>query len=127
MDRVIAQARDKGFVETMFGRRRYLPDINSRNGVVRGVAERNAINAPIQGAAADIIKMAMVGVQQAFRKENIQSRMVLQVHDELNFEVLKSEEDRVKEIVKREMESAVSLKVPLEVDMGVGRNWLEAH
>ena len=127
MDRVIAQARDKGYVETMFGRRRYLPDINSRNGVVRGVAERNAINAPIQGAAADIIKMAMVGVEQAFRKENLQSRMVLQVHDELNFEVVKSEEDKVKEIVKREMESAVSLKVPLEVDMGVGRNWLEAH
>lgn len=127
MDRVIAQAREKGYVETMFGRRRYLPDINSRNGVVRGVAERNAINAPIQGAAADIIKMAMVGVERAFRKENLKSRMVLQVHDELNFEVLNSEVDKVKEIVKKEMESAVSLKVPLEVDMGVGENWLEAH
>jgi DNA polymerase-1 len=127
MDRVIAQAREKGYVETMFGRRRYLPDINSRNGVVRGVAERNAINAPIQGAAADIIKMAMVGVERAFRKENLKSRMVLQVHDELNFEVLNSEVEKVKEIVKKEMESAVSLKVPLEVDMGVGENWLEAH
>jgi DNA polymerase-1 len=127
MDRVIAKAREKDYVETMFGRRRYLPDINSRNGVVRGVAERNAINAPIQGAAADIIKMAMVGVERAFKKENLKSRMVLQVHDELNFEVLKSEVDKVKEIVKKEMESAVSLKVPLEVDMGVGVNWLEAH
>jgi DNA polymerase-1 len=127
MDRVIAQAREKGYVETMFGRRRYLPDINSRNGVVRGVAERNAINAPIQGAAADIIKMAMVGVDRAFKKENIKSQMLLQVHDELNFEVLKSEMDKVKEIVKKEMESAVSLKVPLDVDMGVGENWLEAH
>ncbi|WP_291856070.1 DNA polymerase I [Marinilabilia sp.] len=127
MERVIAQAREKGYVETMFGRRRYLPDINSRNGVVRGVAERNAINAPIQGAAADIIKMAMVGVERAFRKENLKSRMVLQVHDELNFEVLNSEVDKVKEIVKKEMESAVSLKVPLEVDMGVGENWLVAH
>jgi DNA polymerase-1 len=93
MDRVIAKAREKDYVETMFGRRRYLPDINSRNGVVRGVAERNAINAPIQGAAADIIKMAMVGVERAFKKENLKSRMVLQVHDELNFEVLKSEVD----------------------------------
>ncbi len=127
MDKVIAQAREKGYVETMFGRRRYLPDINSRNGVVRGVAERNAINAPIQGAAADIIKMAMVGVDRAFRNEKLKSQMVLQVHDELNFEVLKSEVDRVSQIVKKEMESAVSLKVPLEVDMGVGSNWLEAH
>ena len=127
MDKVIAQAREKGYVETMFGRRRYLPDINSRNGVVRGVAERNAINAPIQGAAADIIKMAMVGVDRAFRNEKLKSQMVLQVHDELNFEVLKYEVDRVSQIVKKEMESAVSLKVPLEVDMGVGSNWLEAH
>ncbi len=127
MDRVIGQAREKGYVETMFGRRRYLPDINSRNGVVRGVAERNAINAPIQGAAADIIKMAMVGVDNAFKKERLKSRMVLQVHDELNFEILKVEIDKVKEIVKKQMESAVLLKVPLEVDMGIGVNWLEAH
>ncbi len=127
MDRVIAQARENGYVKTMFGRRRYLPDINSRNGVVRGVAERNAINAPIQGAAADIIKKAMVAVAASFEKNNFKSRMVLQVHDELNFEVLKSEAEAVKEIVKNEMESAVSLKVPLDVDMGVGVNWLEAH
>lgn len=127
MDKVIAQARHKGYVETMFGRRRYLPDINSRNRVVRGVAERNAINAPIQGAAADIIKMAMVGVARAFDEKGLKSKMVLQVHDELNFEVDKDEVEEVKEIVKKEMESAVSLKVPLEVDMGVGENWLEAH
>jgi DNA polymerase-1 len=127
MDRAIRQAREKGYVETMFGRRRYLPDINSRNAVVRGVAERNAINTPIQGAAADIIKKAMVAVDRAFEQENLKSKMVLQVHDELNFEVLKSEVDTVKQIVKKEMESAVSLKVPLEVDMGIGKNWLEAH
>jgi DNA polymerase-1 len=127
MNRVVTEAREKGYVETMFGRRRYLPDINSRNGVVRGVAERNAINAPIQGAAADIIKMAMVGVIRAFEEKRLKSKMVLQVHDELNFEVLKTELEMVKEIVKKEMECAVSLKVPLEVDMGIGNNWLEAH
>ena len=127
MNRAIEQARDLGYVETLFGRRRYLPDINSRNSVVRGVAERNAVNAPIQGTAADIIKKAMVAVANAFESENLQSRMVLQVHDELNFEVLKTELDRVTEIVKKEMESAVSLKVPLEVEIGVGQNWLEAH
>ncbi|MFO8002329.1 MAG: DNA polymerase I [Marinilabilia sp.] len=127
MDRVIGQAREKGYVETMFGRRRYLPDINSRNSVVRGVAERNAINAPIQGAAADIIKKAMVAVARSFEERKLQSKMVLQVHDELNFEVLKKEEETVRAIVKNEMESAASLKVPLEVDLGVGENWLEAH
>ncbi|MGM0375961.1 MAG: DNA polymerase I [Bacteroidota bacterium] len=127
MDRVIARAREQGYVETMFGRRRYLPDINSRNSVVRGVAERNAINAPIQGAAADIIKKAMVAVDRSFEEKGLRSKMVLQVHDELNFEVLKSELDQVEEIVVNEMESAVSLKVPLEVETGVGTNWLEAH
>lgn len=127
MNKAIEQARKLGYVETLFGRRRYLPDINSRNSVVRGVAERNAINAPIQGTAADIIKKAMVAVDKAFKTENLQSRMVLQVHDELNFEVRKEELQRVTEIVKREMESAVSLKVPLVVDIGVGQNWLEAH
>ncbi len=124
---VIRQAREKGYVETMFGRRRYLPDINSRNGVVRGMAERNAINAPIQGAAADIIKMAMVAVVKAFERKNLKSKMVLQVHDELNFEVFKNELDTVKTIVKKEMEGAVRLKVPLVVDIGTGNNWLEAH
>jgi DNA polymerase-1 len=127
MEKVIARARENGYVQTMFGRRRYLPDINSRNSVVRSVAERNAINAPIQGSAADIIKMAMVGVGRSFEKKNLKSKMVLQVHDELNFEVLKTELDTVKEIVKTEMESAVALKVPLDVDLGVGENWLEAH
>jgi DNA polymerase-1 len=127
MDKVIAKAREQGYVETMFGRRRYLPDINSRNSVVRGVAERNAINAPIQGAAADIIKKAMVAVDHAFRINKLQSKMVLQVHDELNFEVFQNELEQVKEIVKKEMESAISLKVPLEVELGVGQNWLEAH
>ena len=127
MDKVITKAREQGYVETMFGRRRYLPDINSRNSVVRGVAERNAINAPIQGAAADIIKKAMVAVDHAFRTNELQSKMVLQVHDELNFEVFQNELEQVKEIVKKEMESAISLKVPLEVELGVGQNWLEAH
>lgn len=127
MESAIRQAREKGYVETMFGRRRYLPDINSRNGVVRGVAERNAINAPIQGAAADIIKMAMVGIARIFEQKNIKSTMVLQVHDELNFEVLKDELDLVKSVVKKEMEQAAHLKVPLLVDMGEGQNWLEAH
>ncbi|MGQ1889505.1 DNA polymerase I [Thermophagus sp. OGC60D27] len=127
MNRAIEQARQLGYVETLFGRRRYLPDINSRNSVVRGVAERNAVNAPIQGTAADIIKKAMVAVAKVFESENLKSRMVLQVHDELNFEVEKTEVDRVKEIVKKEMESAVSLKVPLEVEIGIGQNWLEAH
>jgi DNA polymerase-1 len=127
MEAVVRQAREKGYVETMFGRRRYLPDINSRNGVVRGLAERNAINAPIQGAAADIIKMAMVGVVNAFEKQGLKTKMVLQVHDELNFEVPKDELERVKAVVKNEMEGAASLMVPLVVDMGEGSNWLEAH
>jgi DNA polymerase-1 len=127
MDKSIKDARESGFVETLFHRRRYLPDINSRNGIVRGIAERNAINAPIQGTAADIIKMAMVSIQNRFEKEGIKSKMMLQVHDELNFNMLKSEQDIVKQIVKQEMESAVNLSVPLVVDMGVGDNWLEAH
>ena len=127
MDQCIREAREKGFVTTLSGRKRYLPDINSRNQVVRGVAERNAINAPIQGTAADIIKIAMVKIAQAFEKNNIQSKMILQVHDELNFDVIQSELEAVKKIVKEEMESAFQLKVPLVADMGVGSNWLEAH
>lgn len=127
MDESIKNARDKGFVTTVLGRRRYLPDINSRNGMIRGMAERNAINAPIQGSAADIIKLAMVKIQERFDKENIQSKMILQVHDELNFEVLKSELDKVKAIVVNEMEKAYKLDVPLTVDCGSGNNWLEAH
>nr|WP_321406663.1 DNA polymerase I [uncultured Carboxylicivirga sp.] len=127
MDECIANARDKGYVETLHHRKRNLSDINSRNAVVRGVAERNAINAPIQGTAADIIKQAMVNIYQRFKNENIQSKMILQVHDELNFDVLKSETEKVKSIVKQEMENAVKISVPLDVDMGVGQNWLEAH
>ncbi|NPA37622.1 MAG: DNA polymerase I [Chlorobi bacterium] len=127
MEKSIREAREKGYVETLFGRRRYLPDINSRNGVVRGIAERNAINAPIQGTAADIIKMSMVSIFNRFEKEKIKSKMILQVHDELNFNVLKSELKKVEEIVKKEMESACELSVPLVVDMGTGKNWLEAH
>ncbi|GAF04695.1 DNA polymerase I [Saccharicrinis fermentans] len=127
MDKSIEIARENGYVETVFGRKRNLPDINSRNGVVRGMAERNAINAPIQGTAADIIKMAMVNIQAELDIRKLQSQMILQVHDELNFDVLKSELEEVKEIVKTKMENACKLSVPLSVDMGVGANWHEAH
>jgi DNA polymerase I len=127
MDTSIKMARENGFVETMYGRRRYLPDILSRNSVVRGNAERNAINSPIQGSAADIIKIAMIRIQKAFDKEKLQSALILQVHDELNFDVFPEELDRVKQITKREMENATKLSVPLIVDMGEGANWLEAH
>jgi len=127
MDGSVAKARENNYVETLFGRKRNLSDINSRNGVVRGMAERNAINAPIQGTAADIIKQAMVNIQNRFESENIASKMILQVHDELNFDVLKAEEEQVKAIVKEEMENAIQLSVPFDVDMGVGVNWLEAH
>lgn len=127
MDESIRTVREKGFAETLFGRRRYLADIHSGNAIVRGAAERNAINAPIQGAAADIIKIAMINVQKALDKAQLKSKMILQVHDELVFDVLQSELDALKTLVVREMEQAVSLKVPLTVDSGVGNNWLEAH
>ena len=127
MEDSIIKARDAGYVETLFRRKRFLPDINSRNAVVRGYAERNAINAPIQGSAADIIKVAMVRIYRRFRTENIRSTMILQVHDELNFNVYENEVDRVKAIVVEEMENAVQLRVPLIADCGVGNNWLEAH
>ena len=127
MDYSIEVARQKGFVKTLLGRKRNLKDINSQNAIVRGVAERNAINAPIQGTAADVIKLAMIGIHEAFRSEGIKSEMLIQVHDELNFNVLKSELEQVREIVKTEMERAVSISVPLDVDMGEGINWLEAH
>lgn len=127
MDSSIRMARENGFVETMFGRRRYLPDILSRNAVVRGNAERNAINSPIQGSAADVIKIAMISIQECMDREQLQSSMILQVHDELNFDVLPEELDRVKTLVLREMENAASLSVPLTVDYGEGANWLEAH
>ena len=127
MDKSIQEAREKGYIETIFRRRRYLPDINSRNAVVRGYAERNAINAPIQGSAADIIKVAMVRIYRRFREEEIRSKMILQVHDELNFSVLPEEKEKVQQIVISEMESAYKMKVPLQADCGWGKNWLEAH
>ncbi len=127
MEASIRMAREKGFVETMFGRKRYLPDIMSRNAVVRGNAERNAINSPIQGSAADIIKIAMIRIQELFKKEQLNSALILQVHDELNFDVVPGELLRVKEITRQEMENATTLSVPLTVDMGEGANWLEAH
>ena len=120
-------ARAKGYVETMFNRRRYLADINSRNATVRGFAERNAINAPIQGTAADIIKIAMIRIHKRFEEEGIRSKMILQVHDELNFSVLPEECEKVEQIVINEMENAIELKVPLVADCGWGDNWLEAH
>lgn len=120
-------AREKGYVETFLHRRRYLPDINSRNNTVRGFAERNAINAPIQGSAADIIKIAMVHIYKRFRDEGIRSKMILQVHDELNFSVYPDEQEKVERIVLEEMERAFPLRVPLVADSGWGDNWLEAH
>lgn len=127
MDKQIALAREKEFVETISGRRRYLSDINSRNHIVRGLAERNAINAPIQGSAADIIKMAMIQIQQKIELHNLASKLILQVHDELVFDVVKTELETVKEIVKQEMENAVQISVPLTIELGTGNNWLEAH
>ena len=127
MERAKQEARQKGYVETLFGRRRYLPDINSQNATVRGFAERNAINAPIQGTAADIIKVAMIRIHQRFRQEGIRSKMILQVHDELNFSVYPEERELVEKIVLEEMQGAISLAVPLVADSGFGNNWLEAH
>jgi DNA polymerase-1 len=127
MEKSIEKARQNGYVETIFHRKRFLPDINSRNAVVRGYAERNAINAPIQGSAADIIKMAMNRIYRRFKEENLQSKMIMQVHDELNFNVVASELDIVRKIVVEEMENAAQLKVPIVADCGVGKNWLEAH
>ena len=127
MDQSIRVAQEKGYVETIFHRKRFLPDINSRNAVVRGYAERNAINAPIQGSAADIIKVAMARIYQRFRAEGIKTKMILQVHDELNFSVPIDEKERVEEIVIEEMEKAYRMHVPLKADCGWGKNWLEAH
>ncbi len=127
MNQSISIAREKGYIETIFKRKRYLPDINSHNAVVRGYAERNAINAPIQGSAADIIKVAMIRIYRRFMKENIRSKMILQVHDELNFSVLPEEREKVRQIVIEEMENAYRMKVPLHADCGWGKNWLEAH
>ena len=123
----IAQASEKEYVETVMGRRRYLREINSRNAVMRAGAERNAINAPIQGSAADIVKKAMIDVQAEMDKRGMQSKMLLQVHDELVFDMHKDEADELKVLVKEKMEQAITLEVPLTVDIGEGINWLEAH
>jgi DNA polymerase-1 len=127
MDTIINQAREQGYVETILGRRRYLRDINSANAVVRGYAERNAINAPIQGSAADMIKVAMINIHKAMKKANLKSKMILQVHDELVFDVSKDEVDTLKPMIKHEMENAIKMTVPMEVEVGIGFNWLEAH
>ena len=127
MNNTIKNAREKGYVETIIGRRRYLRDINSANAIVRGFAERNAINAPIQGSAADMIKLAMIKIQDEFLKQKLQSRMTLQVHDELVFDVYKPEMETVKQIVKEGMQNAIPMAVPIEVEMGTGENWLDAH
>ena len=127
MEKAKEEARNKGYVETLFHRRRYLADINSANGTVRGFAERNAINAPIQGTAADIIKVAMVRIHRRFKSENIRSKMILQVHDELNFSVYPDEKEKVERIVLEEMQNAFPMEVPLVADCGWGNNWLEAH
>ena len=123
----MASARETGYVETIFGRRRYLPDITSKNGTVRALAERNAINAPIQGTSADIIKLAMINVDRRIRQEGLQSRMVLQIHDELVFDAVNEEVDTLCKIVKEEMENVTTLSVPLTVECNYGNNWLEAH
>ena len=127
MDTQLVLARKRGYVETILGRKRYLSDINSANASVKAFAERNAINAPIQGSAADIIKIAMININKRFEEKGIQSKMILQVHDELNFDVLKTELEIVKAMVKEEMENAVKLSVPIEVEMDAAENWLLAH
>jgi DNA polymerase-1 len=127
MNDAMEEARRQGYVETLMGRRRYLPDIHSANAVVRAMAERNAINAPLQGSAADIIKLAMIHIYDSFQQHELQSKMILQVHDELVFDVMLPELELVREIVRKEMEGAYQLAVPLTVEIGVGNNWLEAH
>jgi len=127
MDKSIAMAREKGYTQTLFGRRCQLPDINSHNAIVRGYAERNAINAPIQGTAADIMKIAMIRIDKRLQEQKLRSRMILQVHDELNFTVIPDEKALIEQIVIEEMQNATNLRVPLIADAGWGRNWLEAH
>ena len=127
MDSNIKFAKEHGYVETIMGRRRYLRDINSNNQTVRGFAERNAVNAPIQGSAADIIKVAMINVHAEMQKRGMKSKLLLQVHDELVFDANKAELDELKALVSEKMTKAVNLEVPMVVDMGEGQNWLEAH
>ena len=120
-------ARENGYVETILGRKRYLKDINSRNPIVRGASERNAVNAPVQGSAADIIKLAMINIQQRIEENDFKSKMLVQVHDELVFEVHNNELKEMKEMIQNEMENAYDIKIPLKVDIGTGLNWFEAH
>jgi len=127
MDETIAFARENGFVETVTGRRRYIRDIRSSNATVRGAAERNAINTPIQGTAADMIKLAMIQIHRELASRRLKTRMILQVHDELVFDLFKPEQEEVKGLVEEKMKTAIPLDVPIVVEMGVGRNWLEAH
>jgi DNA polymerase-1 len=123
----INKAREKEYVETVMGRRRYLKDINARNGMIRAMAERNAINAPIQGSAADIIKIAMINISKEMEKREMQSKMLLQVHDELVFDAHISEVEELTSLIKDKMENAIKLLVPLTVEIGKGSNWLKAH
>jgi DNA polymerase-1 len=127
MNNMIAKAREMGYVETIYGRKRFLPDINSRNAVVRSFSERNAINAPLQGSAADIIKAAMINIYRRMAAEGLKSRMVLQVHDELVFDTVPGEESQIAAIVTQEMENVIKLSIPLLAECGEGKNWLEAH
>ena len=125
--RVVEEAKENGYVETVLGRKRWLPDITSANAVVRGFAERNAINSPIQGTAADMIKLAMIQVNDEMKNQNMRSKMVLQIHDELLFEAAKDELDELRSLVVEKMENALKLDVPIIVDHGVGESWFEAH
>jgi DNA polymerase-1 len=127
MDKVINDARENGFVETILGRRRYLRDINSKNATMRGFAERNAINAPIQGSAADMIKMAMIKIHHWMKKEELRSKMILQVHDELVFDVHKNEKELMEQKIPEFMKTAIKFDVPMEIGLGFGENWLQAH
>tara|TARA_B100001250_G_C19450486_1_gene635775 strand:- start:332 stop:715 length:384 start_codon:yes stop_codon:yes gene_type:complete len=127
MSNNIAFARDNGYVETILGRRRYLNDINSRNALLRSHAERNAINAPIQGSAADIIKLAMIKINKEINVQELESKLILQVHDELIFDAINSEKSILLELIKKNMENAYKTTVPLKVDIGFGENWLVAH
>ena len=127
MDDIVSFARENGYVKTIRGRKRYLSDIKSGNAVVRGFAERNAINAPIQGSAADMIKLAMISIHHTLKTGKYKSKMLLQVHDELVFDAHKDELEQLTAMVKTEMEKAMPLKVPVVVDVGSGENWLEAH
>ena len=127
MDNVVVEARDKGYVTTIFGRKRFLTDITSANAVVRSIAERNAINAPIQGSAADIMKLAMIRVGGELQSRRLQSKVILQVHDELLLDVLNSEKEEVTKIVRESMESVAKLSVELLTEYGIAPNWLDAH